>query len=622
MATTASARTSTVALVAATTVATTASLLAGLFFFAANKPTTAASPNEQVPACLEESKLPRSVIQLLQDNLDDISDDALIKLVRQLDFWYSTDDLKDNEAALLKLTQKLIDTATWKRHIPDFQVPTVRFGKTELQMPIVTCGGMRFQHTWMPDYLPVLSASKSQVLASKSQNNLTQVVRQCLQVGINHFETARMYGTSEVQLMEAFCELMDSGEIQRSDFILQTKLPTVESRKEFEAHWERSWKIFHKLGYIDLLSFWVVSTPDQVEWVLRDGDDSIMAAALEWQKQGFIKHIGFSTHGTAQNIMQLVNSEKFSYVNIHYHYFGSYHAEGTDDTVGGHGNEAVVKRALELDMGVFNISPIDKGGKLYAPTKQVAQAIGPNLSPISFALLHLWKTSGMHTASVGFARLSDLDEVLEAARIYAKGDFTKLHAAEERLEALKVEKLGKEWMEKGLLNLPDCYDESTELTAIGHVLWLHNVVSAFGMYSFAKDRYIWLEKCAWNKKKSFQENAKKMSAGNMGRSYIPGKDYSEALARHYDSALAEKKLQECHEWLTKGKVLTEEELQERGWGAAYDLTTWHEFPDTNRISISGVILQNVSGGLLGIGGGPSDEVTAYAAELRRILSQD
>ncbi|KKK46787.1 hypothetical protein LCGC14_3161730, partial [marine sediment metagenome] len=23
-----------------------------------------------------------------------------------------------------------------------------RFGKTELQMPVITCGGMRFQHAW------------------------------------------------------------------------------------------------------------------------------------------------------------------------------------------------------------------------------------------------------------------------------------------------------------------------------------------------------------------------------------------------------------------------------------------------------------------------------------------
>ena len=110
------------------------------------------------------------------------------------------------------------------------------------------------------------------------------------------------------------------------------------------------------------------------------------------------------------------------------------------------------------------------------------------------------------------------------------------------------------------------------------------------------------------------------SAGNIGRSYIPGKDYSIALVNHYNPVVAKKKLQECHEWLTKGKMFTDEEIKERGWDTAYELTTWHEFPDTNRISMSGVILQNVTGGLLGVGGGPSDEITAHATELRQALS--
>jgi predicted aldo/keto reductase-like oxidoreductase len=87
--------------------------------------------------------------------------------------------------------------------------------------------------------------------------------------------------------------------------------------------------------------------------------------ALDLQKEGKIKHIGFSTHGSAETIMRMINSEKFSYVNIHKHYFGDYHAAGTPDTNGGEGNELAVKRALELDMGVFQISPFDKGGKLF-----------------------------------------------------------------------------------------------------------------------------------------------------------------------------------------------------------------------------------------------------------------
>ena len=54
---------------------------------------------------------------------------------------------------------------------------------------------------------------------------------------------------------------------------------------------------------------------------------------------------------------------------------------------GGHGNALAVKRALELDMGVFLISPVDKGGHLYMPSKSLARTIGPNMSPMEFAML-------------------------------------------------------------------------------------------------------------------------------------------------------------------------------------------------------------------------------------------
>jgi hypothetical protein len=78
-------------------------------------------------------------------------------------------------------------------------------------------------------------------------------------------------------------------------------------------------------------------------------------------------------------------------------------------------------------------------------------------------------------------------------------------------------------------------------------------------------------------------------------------------------------LQETHEWLCKAKSFTSKELQQRGWEPAYDLTTWHEYPDTNRATTAGVVLQSISGGFLGTGGGPTDEVTKFAGALRQFF---
>ena len=516
------------------------------------------------------------VSKIIAAHLDEISNESLIKLVRQLEFWHSEEGLSD--ADLIEITHRLVHTATMLS--TDFVVPKVRFGKTEIAMPIITCGGMRLQKTWMPDHLPI-APTKARVLKSDSQANLKNSIKLCLKVGINHFETARMYGSSEYQFAQALYELIEAGEIKREDFILQTKVVVAATRQAFDEIFDRSWHAFaDKLGYIDLFAFHCISTKEQVEWVLSDADDMCMATVKQYQKEGKIKHIGFSTHGTAENILTLINSEKFSFVNIHCHYFGDYHAEGTPDNLGGHGNKAAVKRALELDMGVFNISPIDKGGMQYAPSKQVARLIGPKMSPITFVALNAWKTNGMHTISVGFARPSDLDEILAGAEIFAKGGYeADLNEAQGRLTKHAEETLGSEWVAKGMLNVPDCEKEPTNGTALGHVLWLHNLVSAFGLYEFSLARYKNLEATKWNPKKSFDENRKAMSGGNMGRSYIAESDYSKALENHYNPDLVKTKLFEAHEWLKAGnKSLTAAQMKERNWDAAYDLRVWESYP--------------------------------------------
>jgi uncharacterized protein len=67
-----------------------------------------------------------------------------------------------------------------------------RFGRTELQMPVFSCGGMRYQFKWQdvdPHEIP-----------SENQKNLEDTIRRAVSRGINHIETARGYGSSEMQL--------------------------------------------------------------------------------------------------------------------------------------------------------------------------------------------------------------------------------------------------------------------------------------------------------------------------------------------------------------------------------------------------------------------------------------
>ena len=59
-------------------------------------------------------------------------------------------------------------------------------------MPVISCGGMRYQFKWQD--------AKPHEIPPDNQKNVEACIRRALELGINHIETARGYGSSELQL--------------------------------------------------------------------------------------------------------------------------------------------------------------------------------------------------------------------------------------------------------------------------------------------------------------------------------------------------------------------------------------------------------------------------------------
>ncbi|MFS8802724.1 aldo/keto reductase, partial [Synechococcus sp. R60.2] len=114
-----------------------------------------------------------------------------------------------------------------------------RFGRTELSMPVLSCGGMRYQHSWQDTPWSGIPAA--------SQQNLEATIRRALEVGINHIETARGYGTSEMQLGRILPLF------PRQDLIVQTKIGPSADPQQFLAKFEQSMSYLN-LDYVDLLA--------------------------------------------------------------------------------------------------------------------------------------------------------------------------------------------------------------------------------------------------------------------------------------------------------------------------------------------------------------------------------
>jgi uncharacterized protein len=335
-----------------------------------------------------------------------------------------------------------------------------RFGRTELQMPVFSCGGMRYQHKWQD--LPMSE------IPDENQLNLEATIRRSLEVGITHLETARFYGSSEVQLGQILPK------INRQDFIFQTKVAPVADPLEFRKTFELCLSRLN-LEYVDLFGVHGVNDRATLDFTLRDG--GCWEVAKQLQAEGKIRSIGFSTHAPLDLILEAIETDKFDYVNLHWYYINQI-------------NWAAVEAATRHDMGVFVISPTNKGGLLNQPSAKLVELCQP-LSPIVFNNLFCLSHPQIHTLSVGAAKPSDFDEHLKTLPLLTRAT-ELLPPIIDRLERAATEKLGAEWVNTWRDGLPAHTDTPGDIN-MQTILWLRNLAIAYDMVEYGKMRYNLLE---------------------------------------------------------------------------------------------------------------------------------
>ncbi len=323
-------------------------------------------------------------------------------------------------------------------------------------MPVFSCGGMRYQYKWQDVAI--------EKIPSDNQANLEATIRRSLEVGINHIETARGYGSSEVQLGQILPQF------PRESLIVQTKVSPVADAKAFRKTVESSLK-YLRLEYVDLLSIHGINTPELLEYSVRPG--GCLDVLRNFQRSGRIRHIGFSTHGPTEVIVQAIATNQFDYLNLHWYYINQV-------------NWAAIEAARQHDMGVFIISPSDKGGMLYAPPQKLVDLCAP-LSPIVFNDLFCLSHPQVHTLSIGAARPEDFDDHLNTLPLLNRADDV-LPEILHRLEQSAIAALGEDWYKTWEVGLPSI-DDAPNRVNIRAILWLRNLAIAYDMTDYAQMRY-------------------------------------------------------------------------------------------------------------------------------------
>ncbi|MBE9079353.1 aldo/keto reductase [Romeria aff. gracilis LEGE 07310] len=316
-----------------------------------------------------------------------------------------------------------------------------RFGKTQLNLSVFSLGTMRFASAQVAHQ--VLSAAIAQ--------------------GINHIETARSYGQSETWIGQA---LKAGVGVARSQLVLTSKVAPNPDEAAVERQLEES---LTRLGVdcLDCVAVHGLNTPQHLDWVLAS--QGTLAVLRRAQADGRVRHIGFSTHGPLAVIEGAIASDAFAFVNLHYSYFFQR-------------NVVAVAQAAARDIGIFIISPADKGGLLYTPPDRLKALCAP-YDPLLLTYRWLLSDPRITTLSLGPAVPEELDWPLQVA------DSTDPltpdeQAAFARLAQQQAEQLGTDRCSQCYQCLP-CPEE----IHIPEVLRLRNLAVAYGMSDFGEYRY-------------------------------------------------------------------------------------------------------------------------------------
>ena len=325
-----------------------------------------------------------------------------------------------------------------------------RFGKTEELISVITLGGMRFKHGWTPprNHLP-----------KDSIEHCISTTRMALDLGINHIETAHGYMKSELLFGHALKELG----VPRKQFKMMTKgapMSGDETRSLIEEQLEAL-----GLDHVDFYGWHGINNKELLKIAVEKNGPVETLHRLK--DEGLIRHVGFSTHAPLGTILDAMQTGLFSFINLHYYYFFQR-------------NLPAVQLAEKMDMGVFIISPNEKGGMLFRPSEKVKNLCKP-LTPIVFNGRFCLSHPEITTLSMGIHEPKHFPQNLA---ILNRGNYSN-----SELSKVKAEMDAPLTKVSGLCTL--CHEclPCPENINIPEVLRFRNLTEGYDMLNYGRFRY-------------------------------------------------------------------------------------------------------------------------------------
>ncbi|HBG26174.1 MAG: hypothetical protein A2Y10_13515 [Planctomycetes bacterium GWF2_41_51] len=271
------------------------------------------------------------------------------------------------------------------------QTREVNFGKrSSLKVHPVSIGAMRFP---------------------EKCDDAVALIRQAIDAGMIYIDTSRGYIDSELKLAKA----LKNG--YREKVILSTKWcpwnikvePTDDTSAD--CTYKRIIESMKRLDvdYLDFYQLWSINNNEQ--WVETTSQGSMLHGILRAKKEGLVKHIGFTTHDTPENISKYIDHADwceailFTYNMLNRTY------------------EDVIAKAHEKGIATIVMNPIS-GGVFAQDSPPLNVAVKNAIGRTDLVeTAHRWLKSNKNIDTIicGISKPSDITSTLAN---YEKPDFT------------------------------------------------------------------------------------------------------------------------------------------------------------------------------------------------------
>lgn len=279
------------------------------------------------------------------------------------------------------------------------------FGKTGVKISALGFGSMRLPQMRLHDK-DVFNVDES-----------IRIIHRAFELGVNYIDTAPGYcdGESEIIVGKALKGWRDK-------VYLSTKNPIEDASGEhFTQRLERSLKELD-VDYIDFYHMWGINLKTYEESITAPNGP--LSAALKAKEQGLIKHLSFSFHDDAANLIKLIDTGVFETVLCQYNLLDR-------------SNEAGIAYAREKGLGVVIMGPIG-GGRLGAPSDVIKGLMpGEVKSSAETALRFVLANQGVTCALSGMGTMEMVEENAQIASNASQLTIAEISAVNAALEENK-----------------------------------------------------------------------------------------------------------------------------------------------------------------------------------------